>query len=194
MTVPVFKIVPTIQQYDWGRIGNESKVAQFAAASGVPEFTVDDAQPYAEVSHRWFSLIICAHYEQLWMGTHPKSPSKVAPTGQLLSEYLKADPSLIGEQVAKQFKDAQDGNLPFLFKVLSIGKALSIQAHPDKKKAATLHSAKPEIYKGSFATVNSCEFSHTQAMHAKIQTTNLKWRSRLRHFVPFAGSVRYLRS
>ena len=49
MTVPVFKIVPTIQQYDWGRVGKESKVAQFAAASGVPEFTVDDAKPYAEV-------------------------------------------------------------------------------------------------------------------------------------------------
>ena len=88
------------------------------------------------------------------MGTHPKSPSKVASTGQLLSEYLKADPSLIGERVAKQF-NAQDGNLPFLFKVLSIEKALSIQAHPDKKKATALHSAKPEIYKGSFTTVNS---------------------------------------
>jgi mannose-6-phosphate isomerase len=88
------------------------------------------------------------------MGTHSKSPSKVASTDQLLSECLKADPSLIGERVANQF-GAQDGNLPFLFKVLSIEKALSIQAHPDKKKAAALHSAKPDIYKGTLTAVNS---------------------------------------
>ena len=98
------------------------------------------------------------------MGTHPKSPSKVASTDQLLSEYLKADPSLIGERVANRF-NAQDGNLPFLFKVLSIEKALSIQAHPDKKKATALHSAKPEIYKGSFVHHRQlCTFSLTQAM------------------------------
>ena len=41
---------PTMQQYDWGKLGKEIKVAQFAAAS-VPEFTVDNAKPYAEVSH-----------------------------------------------------------------------------------------------------------------------------------------------
>ena len=65
MTVPVFKIVPTIQQYDWGRLGKESKVAQFAGAAGVPDFTVDDAKPYAEVSHRCLALLyarISPHY------------------------------------------------------------------------------------------------------------------------------------
>jgi mannose-6-phosphate isomerase len=36
--------------------------------------------------------------------------------------------------------------LPFLFKVLSINKALSIQAHPNKKLAEKLHARDPENY------------------------------------------------
>ena len=63
MTVPVFKIVPTIQEYDWGRVGRKSKVAQFAGSSGVPEFTIDDDKPYAEVGPSCsVSLIICAFH------------------------------------------------------------------------------------------------------------------------------------
>lgn len=31
--------------------------------------------------------------------------------------------------------------------MLSVGKALSIQAHPDKKMAETLHELQPNIYK-----------------------------------------------
>lgn len=37
--------------------------------------------------------------------------------------------------------------LPFLFKVLSINKALSIQAHPNKKLAEQLHASNPKEYK-----------------------------------------------
>ena len=36
--------------------------------------------------------------------------------------------------------------LPFLFKVLSCGKTLSIQAHPDKNLAEKLHIENPEAY------------------------------------------------
>ncbi|KAJ0400326.1 hypothetical protein ATCC90586_007785 [Pythium insidiosum] len=39
------------------------------------------------------------------------------------------------------------GELPFLFKVLSVNKALSIQAHPDLALAKTLHAQFPELYK-----------------------------------------------
>jgi len=45
----VFKIVPTTQKYDWGKIGASSKVAQFAVASELPGFTIDERSPYAEV-------------------------------------------------------------------------------------------------------------------------------------------------
>ena len=48
----------------------------------------------------------------------------------------------LGEEVAKRF----DNKLPFLFKVLSINKALSIQAHPTKEHAQQLHKASPSNY------------------------------------------------
>jgi len=46
---PIFKIIPTTQQYDWGKIGSNAKVAQFAAASRLPGFSIDESAPYAEV-------------------------------------------------------------------------------------------------------------------------------------------------
>lgn len=69
-----------------------------------------------------------APFAELWMGTHVTAPSLDRSTGQLLSDS-------IGMQ------------LPFLFKVLSVGKALSIQAHPDKSLAERLHRDYPQIYK-----------------------------------------------
>ena len=38
-------------------------------------------------------------------------------------------------------------NLPYLFKVLSVDTALSIQVHPCKSKAVELHRDRPDIYK-----------------------------------------------
>ncbi|KAJ7460679.1 mannose-6-phosphate isomerase [Mycena latifolia] len=126
----VFKITPTTQKYDWGKIGSSSKVAQFASASKIPGFTLDEAVPYAE----------------LWMGTHPKSPSHVLGSNAVLSEHLAAHPEFIGTPVAGRF-DTSTGNLPFLFKVLAIEKALSIQTHPDKQTAEVLFAQQPDIYK-----------------------------------------------
>lgn len=43
----VFKIIPGIQSYDWGKVGKLSKAAAFAEVS-IPGFQVED-KPYAEV-------------------------------------------------------------------------------------------------------------------------------------------------
>jgi mannose-6-phosphate isomerase len=80
------------------------------------------------------------------MGTHPTLPSRTAT--ETLQERLAANPALIGANVVKKFPDAASGQLPFLFKVLSIGTALSIQAHPDKALAEKLFEERPQIYKG----------------------------------------------
>ena len=48
----VFKIVPTVQQYDWGKVGTSSKVAVYAQSAGISDFQVDESKPYAEVSVR----------------------------------------------------------------------------------------------------------------------------------------------
>lgn len=85
------------------------------------------------------------------MGTHVTSPSRVWSSGELLSDYLKANPKLMGDKVIQNFEGARDGNLPFLFKVLSIEKALSIQTHPDKATAKKLHKEQPDVYKGSLS-------------------------------------------
>jgi len=55
----VFKLVPTIQQYDWGKIGKKSKVACLAA-SGLPGFQLEEQAPYAEVCQLSFSLSLLA--------------------------------------------------------------------------------------------------------------------------------------
>lgn len=81
------------------------------------------------------------------MGTHTNSPSQLPEGKGFLADYLKDHPELIGDRIIQRF-DASNGNLPFLFKVLSIDKALSIQSHPDKRTAEALHAKQPDIYKG----------------------------------------------
>lgn len=82
------------------------------------------------------------------MGTHPSSPSRLL-SGTPLASHLASHKQLIGTHVLERFADAGagEGNLPFLLKVLSIAKALSIQTHPDKKMAERLHQEQPHIYK-----------------------------------------------
>ncbi|KAF9241651.1 RmlC-like cupin domain-containing protein [Melanogaster broomeanus] len=125
----VFRIAPTLQKYGWGKIGNDSRVAQLAAGADLPNFVLDETTPYAE----------------LWMGTHVTSPSGVVGSRLNLPKTLAANPHLIGSRVSDKFPTS-NGNLPFLFKVLSINKALSIQIHPDKKTAEKLHAAQPTVY------------------------------------------------
>ena len=82
------------------------------------------------------------------MGTHPSLPSKDLETQRSLLELVKDNQQLLGSTVSQKFGD----KLPFLFKVLSIGKALSIQAHPNKKLAEQLHAKDPKNYPGKATT------------------------------------------
>lgn len=105
----VVGLVPTVQDYAWGIRGMDSRVARYALENKALD-EVNPDTPYAE----------------LWIGTHPKGPSRLK-TGELLSDAIGED-------------------LPFLFKVLSAGKALSIQAHPDKENAERLNIENPSKY------------------------------------------------
>ncbi|KAH6559692.1 hypothetical protein BASA60_000473 [Batrachochytrium salamandrivorans] len=133
MTVSLARIAGKTQSYEWGKHGAESTVAQLAAATH--GFGCDPAQPYAE----------------LWMGTHPNAPSMVveqssssSSTNSSATPLLQIlTPTNLGADIHSHY----DGDLPFLFKVLSIAKALSIQAHPDKARAQHLHAEFPLIYK-----------------------------------------------
>ncbi|KAL1465452.1 hypothetical protein WDU94_005025 [Cyamophila willieti] len=117
----------SLQNYDWGKIGLDSKVAKLVVASGE---TVDETKRYAE----------------LWLGTHPSGPSYVVTESsevENLESWIQNNPGCLGEDVISKF----NGKLPFLLKVLSVDKALSIQMHPSKEQAAKLHQEFPDIYK-----------------------------------------------
>ena len=76
------------------------------------------------------------------MGTHPSLPSKDVETGRSLLDLVSDNKALMGHDISSKYSS----KLPFLFKVLSIQKALSIQAHPNKKLAEKLHAQDPDHY------------------------------------------------
>ncbi|KAK4896092.1 Mannose-6-phosphate isomerase [Elasticomyces elasticus] len=106
-----------------GKMGSDSAAARYASATN---FSVDSSKPYAE----------------LWMGTHPSNPSKDLHTGRTLLDLVQDNTSLMSAEISKKYEN----KLPFLFKVLSINKALSIQAHPNKKLAEQIHQRDPKNY------------------------------------------------
>jgi len=73
---------------------------------------------------------------ELWMGAHPSAPSGVGWT--TLDEVIAAAPErALGVGCAGRF----GGRLPFLLKVLSAEKALSIQVHPSRAQAQAGYAA-----------------------------------------------------
>jgi len=69
---------------------------------------------------------------ELWIGTHPGAPSRIADSGQTLGDAIAQEPaSLLGSDVVDRFGP----DLPFLLKVLAAAEPLSIQAHPTIEQA-----------------------------------------------------------
>jgi mannose-6-phosphate isomerase len=78
------------------------------------------------------------------MGTHPSGPAKIYGSDEMFLEWITKHADVIG-WVPKDY--TTEVNLPFMFKVLSINTALSIQAHPCKSLAKKLYKEFPHIYK-----------------------------------------------
>lgn len=76
------------------------------------------------------------------MGTHPSNPSKDLQTGRTLLDLVNDNEALLSSPTIARYGK----KLPFLFKILSIAKALSIQAHPNKTLAEQLHARDPKNY------------------------------------------------
>ncbi|MCC6934061.1 MAG: mannose-6-phosphate isomerase, class I [Deltaproteobacteria bacterium] len=117
-----FKIIPRVQNFSWGCHSLDCYVAKLSGST-------DRIQ----------------HYAELWYGAHPSLPSiaLIDNNEHLLDTLIrKAGDQLLGENIISRFGQT----LPFLFKVLSIGHPLSIQAHPDKKLAEQLHKKYPQHY------------------------------------------------
>ncbi len=143
-----------VQQYAWGLSSESSLVSSLGARNSSsfdaflsgqkPEANAqcppvgDQSKPFAE----------------LWMGTHPNGPALISDDDNQplpLADWIKKHRELGGSTIAEHSGSARtggvDGGLPFLLKVLSVGTALSIQAHPDRSLAAKLHSDRPDVYK-----------------------------------------------
>ncbi|XP_063099417.1 mannose-6-phosphate isomerase isoform X4 [Cavia porcellus] len=124
----VFPLSCAVQQYAWGKRGSNSEVARLLASSD-PLARISEDKPYAE----------------LWMGAHPRGDAKILDnriSQKTLGQWIAENPDCLGSKV----KDAFNGKLPFLFKVISVETALSIQAHPNKELAEKLHLQAPEHY------------------------------------------------
>ncbi len=105
----IYRLRNPIQNYDWG---SHDAIAELLGQS------LPSAKPQAE----------------LWMGAHAKAPSEVLVGGEWLPlpEQIQRSPDeILGKAVADKFS----GELPFLFKVLSIARAVSIQVHPSIEQA-----------------------------------------------------------
>ncbi|XP_077514410.1 mannose phosphate isomerase [Amblyomma americanum] len=124
----LLELVCTVQKYHWGKRGPSSLVAQLALKGNLLE-SIEESTTYAE----------------LWMGTHPSCPSKIRGTDKTLASHITEHPECLGDSVRAIF----GSQLPFLFKVLSVGAPLSIQAHPTKVLAKKLHEAHPNLYPDS---------------------------------------------
>lgn len=93
----------SVQNYDWGKKGEESTVANlYGMNSKLGPEEVDAAGPYAE----------------FWMGTHESGPSfLVGPKGDgsavKLKDWIGDNPNAVGSKVVENW----GCDLPFLFKV-----------------------------------------------------------------------------
>ena len=103
----MYKMLNQIQKYEWGS-------SDFIA--DLMKVEKRDDSPWAE----------------LWMSAHEKAPSFLPEIEQNLNTAISQNP--------KEFLGAKDSSLfeqklPYLFKILSAEKPLSIQAHPNLKQA-----------------------------------------------------------
>jgi mannose-6-phosphate isomerase len=77
------------------------------------------------------------------MGTHKNGPASLFDSpDKTLHSLISSDPShYLGADVVAKWPNTND--VPFLFKILSIQKALPLQAHPDKSLGEQLSKADP---------------------------------------------------
>lgn len=91
----------SVQNYDWGRIGEESKVSKLFALNSQSE--IDPSKPYAE----------------FWMGSHPSGTSfvvgsRIDGSDCGLKSWIDENLGAMGEKVVEKW----GRDLPFLFKVI----------------------------------------------------------------------------
>ncbi len=102
-----FLLKNVIKNYEWGQKGEKAFIPNFLGTKAKKNVS----------------------YAELWMGAHPNGPSKI----RLENRWVE-----LGEAIQKYPKEILGNSkkeLPFLLKILSAEKVLSIQVHPNKNQA-----------------------------------------------------------
>ena len=118
-----YKLFNKIQNYDWGTKNEDAFIPKFLGIEPVKDLA----------------------YGELWIGAHPKAPSEIEIEGTKypLNSIIDNFPvEVLGNHISKKY----NCKLPFLLKVLSASRALSIQLHPNKRQAEVLHAKDPKNY------------------------------------------------
>ncbi|EIW57378.1 mannose-6-phosphate isomerase [Trametes versicolor FP-101664 SS1] len=126
----LIRLKAAAQEYEWGRTGSASLAARLGGNAIGQGFKIDEQKSYAEI----------------WMGTHSNGPAHLFddPSTSLLS-LISTDPTFyLGETLVRKWPSTT--HIPYLFKVLSIEKALPLQAHPDKGLAEQLQQKDPSNF------------------------------------------------
>ncbi|MBD8060416.1 mannose-6-phosphate isomerase, class I [Cellulomonas sp. JH27-2] len=101
----MYRLTPSTQSYAWGSTTAIQDILR----------TLPDGQPLAEA----------------WFGAHPSAPAQV-DDGRSLDKLIAEDPKhALGAGAAARFGE----HLPYLLKLIAADAPLSLQVHPDRKRA-----------------------------------------------------------
>lgn len=111
------KLIPAVKNYAWGASQEHNFVKDIYVTNVMMlDGTIEQLEKI-EKEKNW---------AEIWIGSHKSGPARL----------------ITGESITAK----TDGELSFLFKILSIESCLSIQTHPDKQWAVKLHETQPQHY------------------------------------------------
>lgn len=113
----MYKLIPAVKNYAWGASQEHNLVKDIYVTNVM---MLDGTKEQLERVERE------KHWAEIWIGSHKSGPARL----------------ITGEPITVK----TEGELSFLFKILSIEHCLSIQTHPDKAWAVKLHEAQPHHY------------------------------------------------
>lgn len=148
----VVRVIPAVKQYAWGMPATASAVAAFHARNGgLPGGAAGGGSLGGTTQE---AVRADAPYAELWVGTHASTPCRIICAESKrdepytsLKSFIEDEVILVDPDKVSRYSELHAHGLPFLLKVLSIAKPLSIQAHPDKVLAAKLHRNAPDMYR-----------------------------------------------
>ncbi len=115
-----FLIEGTIKNYEWGKLGNNSLIKNFIISNKQNHYNTD-------------------YMAEIWYGTHELGVSKILNNNFSIN-------SVISKYMDINYINNYGNDIPFIFKILTIMKPLSIQIHPIEELAKKLHKDNSSLY------------------------------------------------